>query len=122
MKETTREDTGGLEVAIHCPTAVFQQYPGKMFEGDSVNICIHPHESHKRAIGLFTAKDKEHIGYLPKDVADILYSRLKSGKISISAVSEGRVVVKLSITSVSESASVQKKNWVDSLLEYDLNS
>ena len=117
MEETTGEGAQGLEVAIHCPTAVYQQYPGKMFEGDSVNICIHPHESHKKAIGLFTAQDKEHIGYLPKDVADILYPRLKSGKISISAVSEGRVVVKLSITFASGNASAQKKKWIDCLLQ-----
>jgi hypothetical protein len=121
MQETTWEGAKGLEVSIHCPTAVYQQYPGKMFEGDSVNVCIHPHECHKRAIGLFTSENKKHIGYLPKEVADILYTRLKSGKITISAVSEGRVVVKLNITFGSASV-LKKKNWIENLLQYDLNS
>jgi hypothetical protein len=45
MKEATWEGAEGVEVSINCPTAVYQQYPGEMFEGDSVNICIHPHAS-----------------------------------------------------------------------------
>jgi hypothetical protein len=34
MEKATWEGAEGLEVAIHCPTAVYQQYPGKMFDGD----------------------------------------------------------------------------------------
>ena len=87
----------GVQLAVYCPTAVYAQYAGRMDEGDTVTVAPYGSEHHKQAMGLLEMDGSKHIGWLPRDLADMLFKPFKRGHLRIEAIARGRdtIVMKL---------------------------